>query len=184
MNNIVERVLGTVAMVPKGEYSSEAYYEKLNTVLYNDSTYMAIQPSTGILPTNTEYWQLIGGGVRREDIVDNLQSIKSYFNIPASGSATQDIKIDVPENNSLPTYKKILFRCRTGTNSTAYIKEIIISVFKVYNTNYVVSFSDNQIGDYITLSGTFNAETGIVTITFTSTLTTTNFSARLIELEI
>lgn len=78
MNNVIERVLGTVAMVPKGEYSSEAYYEKLNTVLYNDSTYMAIKPSTGVLPTNTEYWQLIGGGVTREyvqgQVVDNLDS--------------------------------------------------------------------------------------------------------------
>lgn len=66
--------LGTVAMEPKGEYSATTSYEKLNTVLYNDSTYMALKSSLGNPPTDTEYWQLIGGGVRREDIVDNLDS--------------------------------------------------------------------------------------------------------------
>lgn len=66
--------LGTVAMEPKGAYDNTVSYEKLNTVLYNDSTYMAIKPTLGNLPTDTEYWQLIGGGLTREDIVDNLDS--------------------------------------------------------------------------------------------------------------
>lgn len=74
MSSLSTKILGTVAMAPKGEYDETAYYEKLNTVLYNDSTYMAIKSSHGILPTDTEYWQLIGGGLTREDIVDNLNS--------------------------------------------------------------------------------------------------------------
>ncbi len=69
------QVLGTVAMEPKGEYSADAYYEKLNTVLYNDSTYMAKQPSHNILPTDIDYWQLIGGGVRKEEIVQVFNTI-------------------------------------------------------------------------------------------------------------
>ena len=73
MNNFTE-VLGTVAMEPKGEWDASTYYEKLNVVTYNDSTYMAIQPCNNVLPTDTDFWQLIGGGVRREDIVDNLDS--------------------------------------------------------------------------------------------------------------
>ena len=68
MSSISTKELGIVAIEPKGEYSSEAYYEKLNTVIYNDSTYMALKSSTGVLPTNTEYWQLIGGGVTKEYI--------------------------------------------------------------------------------------------------------------------
>lgn len=67
MSNLSTKVLGIVAMEPKGEYDATAYYEKLNTVTHNDSTYMALKASTGVLPTDTEYWQLIGGGVTRED---------------------------------------------------------------------------------------------------------------------
>ena len=72
--NEMTQVLGIVAMDPKGEWSSETYYEKLNTVLYNDSTYMAKEGVVGEIPSESTKWQLIGGGVRREDIVDNLDS--------------------------------------------------------------------------------------------------------------
>lgn len=75
MSSLSTKILGTVAMEPKGEYSSEAYYEKLNTVLYNDSTYMAIKPSHNILPTDTEYWQLIGGGAKKEEIVQVFDTV-------------------------------------------------------------------------------------------------------------
>ena len=78
MNEQMSVVLGTVAMEPKGEYSAEAYYEKLNTVLYNDSTYMAIKPSHNILPTDTEYWQLIGGGVTKEYLEEKLDNDYSF----------------------------------------------------------------------------------------------------------
>ena len=69
MSSLSTKILGTVAIDPKGEYDSTVYYEKLNTVLYNDSTYMAIKPSHNILPTDTEYWQLIGGGLKKEDSI-------------------------------------------------------------------------------------------------------------------
>lgn len=55
----IYRTLGTVAMTPKGEYDSSAYYEKLNVVTYNGSSYVAIQNTHGNLPTNTTYWQLL-----------------------------------------------------------------------------------------------------------------------------
>ncbi len=107
MSSLSTKVLGTVAMEPKGEYSAEAYYEKLNTVLYNDSTYMAIKPSHNILPTDTEYWQLIGGGAKKEEIVqvfDTVADMKladlkdgmsvqtlGYYSVNDGGGATYKI---------------------------------------------------------------------------------------------
>ena len=107
MSSLSTKILGTVAMEPKGEYSAEAYYEKLNTVLYNDSTYMAIKPSHNILPTDTEYWQLIGGGTKKEETVqvfDTVADMKladlkdgmsvqtlGYYEINDGGSATYKI---------------------------------------------------------------------------------------------
>ena len=71
---MISEVLGIVAMEPKGEYDADTYYEKLNVVTYNKSSYVAKQKTQGNLPTNTTYWQLLGGGVQVEDIVDNLES--------------------------------------------------------------------------------------------------------------
>jgi len=73
MSNITQ-VLGTVAMDPKGEYDSSAYYEKLNMVTYDDSTYIATKPSHEVLPTDTEYWQYMTGGLSKDDIVDSCNS--------------------------------------------------------------------------------------------------------------
>lgn len=56
----LSQVLGVVAMEPKGEYSASAYYEKLNVVTYEGSSYMAKKASNNVSPTNTEYWQPIG----------------------------------------------------------------------------------------------------------------------------
>ena len=86
--------LGMVAMEPRGEYSATTSYEKLNTVLYNDSTYMALKPSLGNPPTDTEYWQLIGGGLTREDIVDNLNSNDATKMLSAKQGKVIDAKLE------------------------------------------------------------------------------------------
>ena len=92
--------LGMVAMEPMGEYDDETSYDRLNTVLYNDSTYMALKPSLGNLPTNTEYWQLIGGGVTKEYVeqqtVDNLDSTSTTRPLSANqGNNLNKNKIEV-----------------------------------------------------------------------------------------
>lgn len=56
---IYERITDYYAF--KGAYSAGTSYETFNTVVYDSSTYLALQQSTGILPTNTTYWLEIGG---------------------------------------------------------------------------------------------------------------------------
>lgn len=56
---MISEVLGTVAIVPKGEYNPETYYEYLNVVTYQGSSYAAKGPVHDILPTDTTYWQLL-----------------------------------------------------------------------------------------------------------------------------
>lgn len=51
--------LGRVAMLSKGEYSSIVTYENLDIVTYNGSSYVCIQDSTGNLPTDTEYFDIL-----------------------------------------------------------------------------------------------------------------------------
>jgi len=76
----IYRTLGTVAMTPKGEYDSSAYYEKLNVVTYNGSSYVALQNTHGNLPTNTTYWQLLA-----------QKGAKTYNNV-AEMKADTDLK--------------------------------------------------------------------------------------------
>lgn len=51
--------LGRVAMESKGEYSSATSYEKLDIVTYEGSSYVCKKDSTGNLPTNTEYFDVL-----------------------------------------------------------------------------------------------------------------------------
>lgn len=51
-------VAGRVGMVYKGAYSDSKSYSRLDAVSYKNSIYVAKKDSTGILPTNEEYWFL------------------------------------------------------------------------------------------------------------------------------
>ena len=53
------QVLGIVAIDNKGAYSADAYYEKLNVVTYQGSSYCAKTNVHNVLPTDTDYWQLV-----------------------------------------------------------------------------------------------------------------------------
>lgn len=69
------KTLGPVGLNPNGEYDGTKTYEKLDVVLYQGSSYVALKPVQGIVPTNPEYWQkLVSGGIGVDDIVDNLES--------------------------------------------------------------------------------------------------------------
>lgn len=65
-NKYVETDLGNIALNPRGEYSGEASYEYLDTVLYMGGSYVCLAELTkiisGIAPAqgkNTEHWQML-----------------------------------------------------------------------------------------------------------------------------
>lgn len=54
---------GRVAMVPKGEWASATAYTRLDVVLYNGSSWVAIADSTGQVPAEgSTYWQMLAQG--------------------------------------------------------------------------------------------------------------------------
>lgn len=57
--NLNPSVIVTGGLNPTGAYSGGTGYSKGDSVSYNGSSYVAIQSTTGNLPTNTTYWQLI-----------------------------------------------------------------------------------------------------------------------------
>ena len=66
-------IAGKVAISPKGEWSANVAYTKLDLVTYNGDAYIAYKDSTGITPTNTEYWMLTLDNVA-QDKIDAIQT--------------------------------------------------------------------------------------------------------------
>lgn len=56
---ITRTAIGRVVPSYTGDWSVSQEYSKLDCVLYNGSTYIALQTTIGNLPTNTTYWQLL-----------------------------------------------------------------------------------------------------------------------------
>lgn len=54
--------LGKVVITPKGEYVPGESYVRLDCVYYNGSSWLALQPSTGIEPEEGAYWTLLAQG--------------------------------------------------------------------------------------------------------------------------
>lgn len=55
--------LGKVSIVPKGNYSASAQYERLDVVTDNGSAYISIRNGTGHSVSDTTYWyKLVGAG--------------------------------------------------------------------------------------------------------------------------
>lgn len=127
-------VLGTVAMEPKGEYDSSTYYEKLNVVSYNNSTYMATKPSQGIAPTNSDFWQFISSsGLSESDVVDNLESTST--NKPLSAKQGKILKTNI---NDITSNVEYIFEKALSTAGDC-------NIIKYKGTNIVIDcHSDTQ----------------------------------------
>ena len=50
---------GRVLLMPKGAYAAGTTYQVMDSVTYNGNSYVCKQTSTGNLPTNTTYWQIL-----------------------------------------------------------------------------------------------------------------------------
>jgi hypothetical protein len=62
----------TVSIVPRGVYSSIVQYNLGDSVSFGPSSYVAMAPTLGNLPTNTVYWQLLAEGSNIAGIKDTV----------------------------------------------------------------------------------------------------------------
>lgn len=81
--------LGKIKFTWKNNYSGATAYEKDDVVRYNESVYVCKLASTGNLPTNTTYWDLMMQGVNilttLGDLVTHNGTTPIRFGIGASG---------------------------------------------------------------------------------------------------
>ncbi len=89
---IIDEAASDAQLKLKGEYDPTVQYSKLDTVLYQGSSYVALQTVQGQVPTNTEYWQkLVTGGM---DIIDNLESEDTQKALSANQGKILNDKIE------------------------------------------------------------------------------------------
>ncbi len=64
--------LGKVVITPKGPWTAPANYVKLDCVLYNGSTWLALQNSTGVTPVEGSYWTMMAQGITSTELDEKL----------------------------------------------------------------------------------------------------------------
>lgn len=71
------KILGKVAITPKGEFNELTEYQVLDLVTYQGSSYISLQKTTGNLPTDEEYWQLVAEkGDKGEQGIQGVQGVQ------------------------------------------------------------------------------------------------------------
>lgn len=56
---MADEIIGRIMMNFRGDYDTAKNYTRLDTVMYNGSTYVCKVDATGVEPTDTTHWQLI-----------------------------------------------------------------------------------------------------------------------------
>ena len=90
---------GRVLLIPRGNYDSTAVYNPLDFVYYNSSSYVCKQPATGILPTNTTYWQIMVEGAVN---ISDMQDVQITIPISNGQIMSYNATVSKWENANLP----------------------------------------------------------------------------------
>lgn len=109
--------IGKVAITPRKDYKNEQTYEWLDVVTYDGAGYMCIAEDgcTGIVPTNTDYWQLLAdkGHFTEEDKEEFKKAVveesKTEINEHTDNKKTElnnyTTELEKSLENELDTYK-------------------------------------------------------------------------------
>lgn len=89
-------VAGRVAIVPKGEWSADATYKRLDAVTYNNTLYFAKKEvPVGTATSNTEYWsKSIVGGVGAIATKEDAGIVKPADGLSIAEDGTLKVSID------------------------------------------------------------------------------------------
>lgn len=89
-------IAGRVAIVPKGDWSAETEYKRLDEVTYNNTMFIAKKAvPKGTLPTNAEYWsKSIVGGVGAIATKEDAGIVKPADGLSIVEDGTLKVSID------------------------------------------------------------------------------------------
>ena len=145
------QISGKVRIVPRGEYNGATRYTKLDIVKYNGQSYMALAETTGNLPTNTEYWQLLvekpvkgtdywTASEQAEMVQDLITDITPTLNQKADKSEIPDVSNFITKDvNDLTYYTKT-----TNMNDSLNLKQNITDN-TLQTTNKTIPTAINEV---------------------------------------
>lgn len=121
-------IAGRVAIVPKGEWSKDVTYDKLDLVTHNGNTFIAYKSSVGVEPVDGDTWMLVMQGIDPQDIENIINGTTTVGNAKKlNGLADTDFQKTVAVNaqtNTLaslfdlvPNSGKVRFMYLNGTPS-------------------------------------------------------------------
>ena len=89
-------IAGRVAIVPKGDWSADATYKRLDAVTYNNTLYFAKKDvPAGTVTSNTEYWsKSIVGGAGGVATADEAGVVKPADGLTIAEDGTLKVSID------------------------------------------------------------------------------------------
>jgi len=116
---------------PDGEYDNGTSYNTGDSVSYGGSSYIAIQATTGNLPTDTAYWQLLAAGnLSFETVSKNLDGY------PATLNYTLNKLTSVVYNTGAGTITKTLAYTGNKLTSITLSGDVPVGISTVKTLNY------------------------------------------------
>ena len=93
------QLLFSGGVTPQGAYNSGTTYATGDSVSYNGASYVAIQATTGNLPTNTTYWQILAEKGDDGGVSDTIYTsgADSFVNINSDSGYKTGIKLSERE---------------------------------------------------------------------------------------
>lgn len=162
--------IGKVAITPRKDYRNEQTYEWLDVVTYDGAGYMCIAEDgcTGIVPTNTDYWQLLAdkGHFTEEDKEEFKKAVveesKTEINEHTGNKKT--------ELNNYTTELEKSLKNELDTFETE--KEAQLDLYKATLETEMANKKDSLIEEIETAQDDFDANVEEKTNTFNSNVET------------
>lgn len=162
--------IGKVAITPRKDYRNEQNYEWLDVVTYDGAGYMCIAEDgcTGIVPTNTDYWQLLAdkGHFTEEDKEEFKKAVveesKTEINEHTGNKKT--------ELNNYTTELEKSLKNELDTFETE--KEVQLDLYKATLETEMANKKDSLIEEIETAQNGFDANVEEKTNTFNSNVET------------
>ena len=123
---------GRVLLMPKGDYSPTEPYTLLDVVSYQGASYVAKGSTTGNLPTDTTYWQLLASGGDTANLAKNFAEVEST----ATATAKHEIGDTFVDKDSIYVEATATIyigdTIAIGTNCKKQTVEGLIAALKAY----------------------------------------------------
>ena len=96
------QLLFSGGVTPQGAYNSGTTYATGDSVSYNGASYVAIQATTGNLPTNTTYWQILAEKGDDGGVSDTIYTsgADNFVNINSDSGYKTGIKLSERESGA------------------------------------------------------------------------------------